>query len=97
MEPVVSELEEIYEGKLIVRKVDLSEERDMGRKYKIRTVPTLMLFDRNGDLLERQEGYMVLEELQGLLAKYGIRYQVSPVPQQQRSCEPTGDKPSRLT
>lgn len=73
MEPVVSELEEIYEGKLIVRKVDLSEERDMGRKYKIRTVPTLMLFDRNGDLLERQEGYMVLEELQGLLAKYGIR------------------------
>lgn len=70
---MVSELEEIYEGKLIVRKVDLSEERDMGRKYKIRTVPTLMLFDRNGDLLERQEGYMVLEELQGLLAKYGIR------------------------
>lgn len=73
MEPVVSELEEKYEGKLIVRKVDLSEERDMGIKYKIRVVPTLILFNESGDLLERQEGYMDLQEVEAMLSKYGIR------------------------
>lgn len=70
---MVSELEEKFEGKLIVRKVNLFEERDMGVEYSIRVVPTLILLDGRGDQLERREGYMSFEDIREMLAKHGIR------------------------
>lgn len=73
MEPVVSELEGLYAGTMEVRKVNVFDDPDVAEKYSIRVVPTLILEDPEGNILERNEGFMTLEDIQELLRKHGIR------------------------
>jgi len=42
--PVVEKLAKVYEGRVAVGKVDVDEEQDLAGRYKIRSVPTLILF-----------------------------------------------------
>lgn len=73
MEPVVSELKGLYAGTMEVRKVDVFENPEVAEKYSIRVVPTLILEDPEGNILERHEGFMALEDIQEWLEKHGIK------------------------
>ncbi len=72
MEPVVSELEEKYAGVLEVKKVNLFEDPEVADKYAIRVVPTLILEDAEGNVLETVEGFMSLEDIEELLERHNI-------------------------
>ena len=72
MEPVVSELKGKYAGVLEVKKIDLFQEPAAADKYSIRVVPTLILEDAEGNVLEKVEGFMSLEQIEAMLEKHGI-------------------------
>jgi thioredoxin-related protein len=72
MEPVVSDLEKKHGGRINVTVVDVYENMERASEYKVRVVPTMFLLDRNGEVLERIEGYLNLEQLESMLEKHGI-------------------------
>ncbi|MGV6809037.1 MAG: thioredoxin TrxA [bacterium] len=42
--PILDEVATIYEGKLIIAKLNIDENPESARKYGVRGIPTLMLF-----------------------------------------------------
>lgn len=62
--PILEQIEGID-----VIKVDVEEERDLGMKYNINVVPTLILF-KNKEEVSRKQGYMDLNELNSWINKY---------------------------
>lgn len=53
--PIISELAEEYEGKVIVGKCDVDENEELTSKYGIRNVPTV-LFIKNGEIVNKHVG-----------------------------------------
>ena len=53
--PVVEELSQDYEGRLIVAKVDVDSNPGTASKYGIRNIPTL-LFIKGGEVVEKHVG-----------------------------------------
>lgn len=56
-------LEKFDEEKVIpILKLDVDEEKEVAEKYKVFTIPTLILFE-NGKEIKRKVGYQSLDEL----------------------------------
>lgn len=53
--PVVEELANDYEGKVIVGKVDVDANPQTSAKFGIRSIPTLLVF-KNGEVVDKQVG-----------------------------------------
>jgi thioredoxin 1 len=62
IEPVIKELAAQYAGKLKVVKLNVEEQRQISAKYKIRSMPTFMVF-RNGGVKETQLGAVPKSQL----------------------------------
>ena len=62
--PILEQIEGID-----VIKVDVEEERNLGMKYNINVVPTLILF-KNKEEVSRKQGYMDLNELNSWINEY---------------------------
>lgn len=56
--PVVDGLEREFEGDAFVVRVELSSGpgKELGRRYRIDTVPSFVAFDRDGDIVFRRNG-----------------------------------------
>lgn len=70
--PHVEQLGKDYAGALDVQVVDVWENPALGEKYQVRYVPTLVLLDDKGEVLERREGYMPPEDLEAMIEAHGI-------------------------
>ena len=53
--PVIEELAEEFDGKAKICKVNTDEEQDIGVKYGIRSIPTIMFF-KDGELVDQMVG-----------------------------------------
>ena len=53
--PVLEEIADEYNGKLIVAKMDVDQNQTIPQKYSVRGIPTLMIF-KNGDLIGTKVG-----------------------------------------
>ena len=53
--PVVSELAEAYDGKIVVGKCDVEEADEIAAQFGIRTIPTI-LFIKNGEVVAKLVG-----------------------------------------
>ena len=60
--PAVEQLAEEYAGKAAVYKVDVDESQEIGMKYKIMSIPTLVFF-KDGQEAERIRGAVSKAEL----------------------------------
>lgn len=60
--PVIHEIAEEYEGKVKVCKVNVEDEMELAREYRIASIPTLMLFE-NGVPVKRSVGYLPKEDI----------------------------------
>ncbi len=56
VEPLIEEIAEKREGRILVLKVDIDEAEELTNRLGIRGVPTLILF-ADGDEVERSAGY----------------------------------------
>ena len=53
--PIVSELAQEYDGKLVVGKCDIEENEDIPMEYGVRNIPTLLFF-KGGELVDKFVG-----------------------------------------
>ncbi|WP_101689684.1 thioredoxin [Dysgonomonas massiliensis] len=53
--PIIDELAEEFEGKVVIGKVDVDNNDEITSKYGIRNIPTI-LFIKNGEIVDKQVG-----------------------------------------
>lgn len=53
--PIISELAEEYDGKIVVGKCDVEEAEDLAAEYGIRNIPTILFF-KNGEVVDKMVG-----------------------------------------
>jgi thioredoxin 1 len=53
--PVISELAEAYDGKIIVGKCDVEENEDLAAEFGIRNIPTILFF-KGGVVIDKIVG-----------------------------------------
>ena len=54
--PVISELDEEYEGKVKVGKVNVDDEEELAMQYGIESIPAVLYF-KNGEVVEQSLGF----------------------------------------
>ena len=60
--PVIAELAEEYDGRIVVGKCDVEENDDVAAEFGIRNIPTILFF-KNGELVNRMVGAQPKAEL----------------------------------
>lgn len=68
MNPVLEKLKHEMGGKVRIIKIDVDKNPDVANKFKIRGVPTFMLF-RYGEVKWRQSGAMDVKVLKGKITE----------------------------
>ena len=53
--PIISELAEKYDGKLVVGKCDVEESEELAAQFGIRNIPTILFF-KNGEVVDKIVG-----------------------------------------
>ena len=69
MAPVLEDLAREYEGKITIVKLDINDEPEAANRYRIQSIPTLMLFDQ-GQVLSRTVGALSRPALERELTKH---------------------------
>jgi len=64
--PTIEELAEDLEGKVIVGKVNVDDDPDLARKYRVASIPTLIVFE-NGAEVRRSVGVISREDILDML------------------------------
>ena len=67
--PIIEELAEEYDGKALVAKVDTEQNPKLSQQFKIKSIPTLLFFDK-GALVERYQGLVPKPNLEEILEEY---------------------------
>lgn len=68
MGPVIDEIKNIYGEKLRVIKINVDNNQAASQKYKVRGVPTFLLF-KNGEISWRSAGIQTRENLKEVIDK----------------------------
>lgn len=66
MAPVLEELAQEYDGKLVVGKVDVDENEELAAEYGIMSIPTMLVF-KNGEMTDTALGLTPKEKLISML------------------------------
>ena len=53
--PIIEELSEEYDGKVVIGKIDVDNNPEVCNKYGIRNIPSILFF-KNGEIIEKQVG-----------------------------------------
>lgn len=61
--PIVAELAEEYDGRVVVGKCDVEEADEVAMEYGIRNIPTL-LFIKNGEVVDKNVGATTKSKIQ---------------------------------
>jgi len=68
--PLVHEISDQYEGKIVVGKVNVDDNNQVTSKYGIRNIPTVLFF-KNGQVVDKQVGAVpkshLVEKVEALL------------------------------
>lgn len=72
MKPIFSELEEEYRGRANIIILEVSEHRDLARKYQIRVIPTQIFIDKYGNVYWRHEGFLSKDAIIKKLNEMGV-------------------------
>lgn len=64
--PIVKEIADEYDGKILVGKVNVDEEPDLTMQYNVSSIPILMVF-KNGQLVNKAVGYREKDEILKML------------------------------
>lgn len=61
--PIVTELANEYDGKIVVGKCDVEENDDLAMEFGIRNIPTILFF-KGGELVDKHVGAITKGDLQ---------------------------------
>ena len=66
MAPIIDELANEYEGRVLIGKMNVDENSELAEQYGVMSIPT-MLFFKNGELVNRHVGACRKPDLQKLI------------------------------
>ena len=72
MAPILRELEKEYAGRAEIDFIDVWKNPRAGEGYGIRTIPTQIFYDRNGNEVWRHEGFLSKEEIVAKFKELGV-------------------------
>jgi thioredoxin 1 len=73
MAPILKELAEEYKGRVVVKIIEVYQEREMTQANRIRLIPTQIFFDSKNKEVFRHEGFMDKEQIMKVFDKMGVR------------------------
>lgn len=73
MVPVLEDVKKTYEGKAVIKVIDVYENQDEATKYGIRVIPTQIFLDKDGKEFFRHEGFFPKEEIVKVFDKMGVK------------------------
>jgi putative thioredoxin len=93
---ILSEKANEFAGQFIFARLDIDENPDLRKQFKIENVPTLKVF-RNGEVIHTEEGLMEEKEVSVLLKTYGIYRESDEMREQARIKHIEGDTAAAIT
>jgi thiol-disulfide isomerase/thioredoxin len=63
MIPIMKQLKKETIGTAIILDIDIDSRIDLAEKYKVHFIPTILFFDKRGDLKTSQAGFMSKEQI----------------------------------
>ena len=66
LSPIVDEVAEETNGEFVVGKVNVDEEKELAKRFKVMSIPTLIVF-KNGEETNRSVGYIEKEDVLALV------------------------------
>ena len=73
MKPILEDLTKEYQGKAIIRIIEIDDNMDLTMKYRIRLIPTQIFIDATGKEIYRHEGFMPKEDIVMKLKEMGVK------------------------
>jgi len=67
IEPIINELDAEYDGKVAFLKVNVDENPESAAKYRVRSIPTLMIFDTSGNVVKQSSGAMPKNQINEMI------------------------------
>ena len=72
MVPVLDEVKKMYEGKAVVKIIDVNDNPEETDKYGIRVIPTQIFLDKDGNEVFRHEGFFQKEDIVKVFKDMGV-------------------------
>jgi thioredoxin 1 len=73
MAPILQELSEEYKDRVIIKIIEIDQEKELTRVNQIRLIPTQIFFDSKNKEVFRHEGFMYKEEIKKVFEKMGVK------------------------
>jgi len=73
MKPILEEVARDYEGKLLVRILEIDQHRDLVKQFRIHLIPTQIFIDSKGKVFHRHEGFMDKASVVVVLNQMGVK------------------------
>lgn len=73
MKPVLEEVAKDYEGKLLVKILEIDQYRDLMKQFKVHLIPTQIFIDSKGKIFHRHEGFMDKTSVVAVLNQMGVK------------------------
>jgi thioredoxin 1 len=73
MAPILEELSEEYNNRVVIKIIEIDQERELTEENKIRLIPTQIFFDSKNKEVLRHEGFMSKEDIKKVFEKMGVK------------------------
>ena len=73
MAPILRELSEEYNNRVVIKIIEIDQERELTEANKIRLIPTQIFFDSKNKEVLRHEGFMSKEDIKKVFEKMGVK------------------------
>ena len=73
MAPILKELSEEYKGRVVIKIIEVYEDRELTEVNNIRLIPTQIFFDSENKEVFRHEGFMDKEAIKKIFDKMGVK------------------------
>ncbi len=73
MAPIMDSLEKEYEGRAAIVFIDVWKNKEQGKRFGIRSIPTQIFYDKEGKEVYRHEGFLSKESIVAQLEQLGVQ------------------------
>ena len=73
MAPILKDLTEEYKGRVVIKIIEVYQEREMTQANRIRLIPTQVFYDTKNQEVFRHEGFMDKEQIKKVFDKMGVK------------------------